>query len=239
MCVYRKTLASLGIALLAIGGCVEAKHSTLTGITRIDKHFTENRFEYYHPYAARQIAQLFQYCERGEYENALTPVDEMIGVQSSSPWFHAYKAYLLAKLDRLEEALKEAEKAISEDADYDVCYGARAYVRYESALKASDVNLFRESIADYSKAVLLSKSDEATESYYIGQIRCYLALNDQKSALKLVERKWAEPESKDMHSLRAEIFGLNGQKERAKEEERLAAISKIQQYFGPDWHQLN
>lgn len=222
-----------------ISACAPSSYPALTGFPDIDQHLARKHFTRIHIAVAPPFINTIRCSSRGEYKEALEWADKLVKMQSRCAWGHAYKAYLLVKLSRPKEAIEEADKAIKEDPTFDVCHAAKALALYSLAIEDGNADLLKDSIDEYQEALDHVQHPDARESYYAGQARCYLKLNDLDSAWKILKPAWgAPPESCETHELRAEYFKRTGQTKRFEEEKLLAKKATKNLYYGPDWHQM-
>ena len=125
------------------------------------------------------------YYETGEFENSLLYCNKLLKMDVSDPLIFERKAYLLACLDEIDEALECYDKAIALKPDF---YQAIC----DKAQLLEECGCHKESLETYEKGMKISPEKGTA---YLGAAFAYQKLGDKKKAFELSEKAYnSDPE---------------------------------------------
>lgn len=138
------------------------------------------------PYSYRAFKDLINiYYETGDFENSLIYCNRLLEKDVSDPFVFERKAYLLACLDEIDEALECYDKAIALKPDF---YQAIC----DKAQLLEECGCHEESLETYEKGMKISPEKGTA---YLGAAFAYQKLGDKKKAFELSEKAYnSDPE---------------------------------------------
>ena len=155
----------------------------------------------------------YVYGGLGEYDKAISDYNKAIELDPQDASIYANQGYLFAKLEKYDEAISDYCRAIELDPDNAVAYNNRGSIYI--VLGRTD-----EAISDLNKAIEL-KAEVANPYKHLGNI--YKEQSDYTRSIEFLSKAIElNLEYKDAYLLRAEVYRLLGETEKAAADEEMA-----------------